>query len=174
MKKFRFLIPVFIITIFLLLATTQTFAGGAVTIVEDHPASGVTKFLEGITTIFYGEDTCADKCRFSQTITKPAYRDLDQVPKPYYTGVYTRTKNAEGSYTVCFDVRLVRNPAIYRYDTHQNLWIFVTDNVASDGSYLDTICANGTGDGVIGLFGRLTEKKEPSYTVTPLPDQIPN
>lgn len=170
MKKFRILIPVVVIIVLLLLTATQVFASGAVVIVEDHPAPGIVNLFGSVTTIYYGVDTCAEKCRFNQTITNTAYKNLYQVPKPYLTGVYTRTKNPTGTYTVCFDVRLIQNPAIYRYDAGQALWVFVTDNIASDGSYLDTICANGTGDGVIGLFGILRERRpNPTPTLIPKP-----
>lgn len=165
MKKIRLLIPLVIFMMMIaLFMTSQASASEPIVIVEDHPSAGLAKMHGQITTIFYGAGTCADKCRFSQTITQGAYKELSQVPKPYYTGVYTRIKNnPAGSYSVCFDTSLLNNPAVYRFV--DGFWIYVTG-----AQQADELCANGSGDGVIGVFGVLHERKSPP---TPTPTAVP-
>lgn len=163
MKKIRFLIPVVIVLLFAMAATQVSASEGKI-IVEDDPSAGVAKLFGQKTIIYYHEGACAEKCRFNQTITTVAYNRLDQVPKPYITGVYTRIpKNELGTYTVCFDTRLINHPAIWRYVG--GIWVFVKGAVQAD-----QLCANGTGDGVIGLFGYVTE---PNSAPTPTPTALP-
>lgn len=142
-----------------MLTTTDTFAGLGKVIVEDHPAAGVAKLWGNGTTIFYGEGTCADKCRFNQTITNPAYKALDQVPLPYVTGVYTKIKSGNGDYTVCFDTHLLNHPAIYQFSN--GFWTLVTS-----APFADQLCASASGNSVIGLFGVVTERTSPTTTTT--------
>lgn len=148
MKRFKWTAVLVVVALLALGVGPALAAPARIEIVESDPGAGDVSLFGGITSIHYDAGTCAVKCRFNQTITNPAYGDLDQVPLPYVSGVYTRLspEGSTGSYTVCFDTSLYGQAAIYEYVN--GLWTLR----ASVEAWETIICHSDGGNSVLGFF----------------------
>jgi hypothetical protein len=148
MKSFKWTVLLVVVALLALGVGPALAAPARIEIIESDPAAGTAYLFGGVTSIHYDAGTCAVKCRFTQTITNSAYGDLDQVPLPYVTGVYTKLspEGATGTYTVCFDTHLYGQAAIYEYV--DGLWTLR----ASVDAWETIICHSDSGNSVLGFF----------------------